>query len=170
MSDTIFSFCLIYYPFTHKRTFGTNHLNDGQHQLPKYSMLFDKKCFTQSCKLLYRGTDSRRCRQHTPVLSACALPSQTDSEPCSTPLHCSVVSRSWTVWDVMCHGPPPAPRSCSRPTASMHWCRTSTWAASASPQNGTIPFIWGEGKCAVPHEECRWGAHLPSLGHDPVGG
>ena len=25
-------------------------------------------------------------------------------------------------------------------------------------------------KCAIPHEECRWGAHLPSLGREPVVG
>jgi len=25
-------------------------------------------------------------------------------------------------------------------------------------------------KCAIPHEECRRGAHLPSLGREPVGG
>ena len=31
----------------------------------------------------------------------------------------------------------------------------------------------GEGvkvKCAIPHEECRWGAYVPSIGREPIGG
>jgi len=27
----------------------------------------------------------------------------------------------------------------------------------------------GQKRSAIPHEECRWGAHLPSWGHEPIG-
>ena len=33
-----------------------------------------------------------------------------------------------------------------------------------------LPILHGQVKCAVPHEECRRGAHLPVLGREPVGG
>jgi len=31
--------------------------------------------------------------------------------------------------------------------------------------SGTVKKV----KCAIPHKECKWGAHLPSLGREPIG-
>jgi len=45
-----------------------------------------------------------------------------------------------------------------------HICTKSVTHASEQLQNGY------KEKCAVPHKECRRGAHIPSLGREPVGG
>ena len=48
----------------------------------------------------------------------------------------------------------------------------SGWGLKICKQAAITECLWplGKGKVCHTHEECMWGAHLPSVGLEPVGG
>ena len=48
----------------------------------------------------------------------------------------------------------------------------SGWGLKICKQAAITECLWplGKGKVCHTHEECMWGAHLPSVGREPIGG